>query len=302
MGDDQMKKQQGPGCATDSGKRHEGRQGTGVRTGTEWQTEGDGWVALDKPPFVPFPSPLTPVYVVRRANRFVVEATDETGKKWSLHLPNSGRMQELLTPGTPGLAHFHGRAGRRTAGTLLLVRYAGRWVSVDAHMPNRLFAQALKERALPPFHPYTCWRGETAVAGVRLDFWLTAGRPAEDAGPAGTAELAEAIMHPVPDCFVETKSCNLVEDGVALFPDAPTERGTRHVDVLASLVEKGHRAAVVWFVQRDDARYLRPHRAADPAFADALVRAVAVGVEVYAYLCRVTPAGIRVLGTIPVKL
>jgi sugar fermentation stimulation protein A len=238
-------------------------------------------------PFVPFPSPLTPVRVVRRANRFVVEAEDDAGQRWPLHLPNSGRMRELLTPGASGLAHFHGISCRRTAGTLLLVRYAGRWVSVDAHMPNRLFDRGLVCGALAPFRPFVRWRSEAAVAGVRLDFLLEAGDRSEETDGV---------------CYVETKSCNLVEGGIALFPDAPTGRGTRHVEVLASLVRKGNRAAVVWFVQRDDARCLRPHRKADPAFANALAHAVAEGVEVYAYRCRVTPEGIAVLGTIPVQL
>lgn len=229
-------------------------------------------------PFVPFPSPLMPVRVVRRVNRFVVEADDENGQRWPLHLPNSGRMQELLTPGTLGLAHFHGKSGRRTAGTLLLVRYAGRWVSVDAHMPNRLFARAQDMRALSPFEAYDRWQSEASVAGVRFDFVLDN------------------------QCYVETKSCNLVEDGVALFPDAPTDRGTRHVEVLASLVQEGYRAAVVWFVQRDDAVVLRPHWKADPAFGHALTQAVAAGVEVYAYRCRVTPEGVTVLGMMPVEL
>lgn len=237
--------------------------------------------------FVPFPQPLSPVYVVRRLNRFVLEAADDAGQTWRLHVPNSGRMQELLVPGAPALAHFHGRAGRRTAGTLLLVRYAGRWVSVDAHMPNRLFMRALEERALPPFNPYEHWQHEASVADVRLDFFLTSG------------QLGESDVI-IPDCFVETKSCNLVEEGVALFPDAPTERGRRHVEVLASLVGEGKRAAVVWFVQRDDAVCLRPHRAADPDFADALARAVDEGVEVYAYRCHVSPEGIAVEDAIPV--
>jgi len=249
-----------------------------------------GQAVFGNRPFVPFPSPLTPVYVLRRANRFVVEAVDDDGKKWSLHLPNSGRMRELLGKGTPGLAYFHGLPGRRTAGTLLLVHYAERWVSVDAHMPNRLFAQAMEERALMPFLSYSGWKGETSVADVRLDFLLFGSQPAEDGTPS------------VPECYVETKSCNLVEEGVALFPDAPTSRGARHVEVMASLVREGKRAAVVWFVQRDDARCLRPYQEADPAFAEALARAVEEGVEVYAYLCQVAPEGIAVLGTIPVKI
>lgn len=291
---------------------------------------------------VPFPAGLVPVFVITRRNRFTVEAsllpeeigTDvadqlrtapaarEAGAQFSgrnpvaLHLPNSGRMTELLETGTLGLAQITvdlcrlkdgsrpgagadgrladdtarraeanvRRAGgnvRRTAGTLLLVRYAGRWVSVDARMPNRLFARCLEKDCLPPFRGYTSWRPEVRWGHSRVDFLLEApGRP---------------------PCLVETKSCNLVEDGLALFPDAPTVRGTRHLLELAEAVQQGLRAAVVWFVQRDDADALAPHRVADPDFAQALARARAAGVEAYAYRCRVEPEGITVLDEIPVR-
>ncbi|ADU51403.1 sugar fermentation stimulation protein [Thermaerobacter marianensis DSM 12885] len=251
------------------------------------------------PVAVAWPRPLVPVIVVRRLNRFAVEVLRGKGgagtggpagggrpaseEPLRLHLPNSGRMEELLAPGTPGLAWLRpDGASRRTAGELLLVAYAGRWVSVDARMPNRLFAAALGARALPPFAAYRRWQPEAAWGAGRLDFRL------DDADP------------PAPPCLVETKSCNLVEDGTALFPDAPTARGSRHLDELAAAARQGWRAAVVWFVQRDDARRLAPHRRADPAFADALQRARAAGVEAYAYRCCVTPDAIEVLDAIPV--
>lgn len=185
-------------------------------------------------------------------------------------------------PSTPQPTASTPAGSRRTAGDLLLVAHGGRWVSVDARMPNRLFAAALARRALPPFAAYRRWQAEVAWGAGRLDFRL------DEADPPG------------PPCLVETKSCNLVEDGTALFPDAPTARGTRHLDELGAAVRRGWRAAVVWFVQRDDAVRLAPHHRADPAFGAALARARAAGVEAYAYRCHVTPAGIRLLGPIPV--
>lgn len=234
-------------------------------------------------PFVPFPGPLTAVCLEKRLNRFVVQARLPDGDSpLLLHLPNSGRMQELLVPGAAGLALLNRVPGRRTAGTLHLVRYRGRWVSVDARMPNRLFDRCLQMQYLPPFRAYDSWRSEVTWGQSRVDFLLTS--PTE------------------PPCLVETKSCNLVEDGLALFPDAPTTRGTRHLKELAEAVGQDRRAAVVWFVQRDDATRLSPHATADPAFAQALFEARAAGVETYAYRCRVEPAGITVLNAIPVVL
>jgi len=186
--------------------------------------------------FVPFPSPLQPVRLIQRRNRFVVDVRRDAGAArhvqtaalpdiFPLHLPNSGRMTELLQPGTLGLAHVEQRRGRGTAGTLLLVQYQGRWVSVDARMPNRLFARCLELKALPPFLGYTEWKAEVSWGQGRVDFLLS---PSEE-------KLPEKRSRELPPCLVETKSCNLVVDSLALFPDAPTARGARHLRELARL-------------------------------------------------------------------
>lgn len=238
-----------------------------------------------KTALVPFPSNLTPVRIVKRRNRFAVEVRPDGGDdagRLLLHLPNSGRMQELLVPGTPGLAALDGGGARKTDGTLLLVHYNNRWVSVDARMPNRLFEACLAARALPAWARAVGWQREVRWGHGRIDFRVD-------------------MPAPEPPWLVEAKSCNLVEDGVALFPDAPTQRGARHLRDLAAAVAAGeHRAAVVWFVQRDDAQRLEPHRRADPEFARALAEAVAAGVEAHAYRCLVTEDEIRVLDAIPV--
>lgn len=257
-------------------------------------------------PFVPFPEELVPVRVVRRRNRFVIEVTadDKSVTPLALHMPNTGRMSELLTPGTLGLAALDGGGKRKTAGTLLLVHYAERWVSVDARMPNRLFEQALRDGFIPSLRGYGEWRSEFPWAGGRIDFklWTDASADADETTATASRPAHPATNSPVdsPPMLVETKSCNLVEDAIALFPDAPTERGARHLADLADAVAKGYRAAVVWFVQRDDARCLAPHREADPAFGEAFDNALAAGVEAYAYRCRVEPSGITVMDEIPV--
>ncbi len=216
--------------------------------------------------------------VIVRRNRFAVDVR-RGRRRLRLHLPNPGRMEELLVPGARGLAVLAPTRGRRTAGTLLLVRHRGRWVGMDARLPNRLFEEALRQGALAPFRGYLRWRREVALRGSRIDFVLE--------GPAGR-------------CLVETKSCNRVDHGVALFPDAPTARGAAHLRLLARAASGGRRAAVVWFVQRDDARTLRPFAEVDPQFAQAVAQAARAGVELYAYRCRVTPQAVTVGRAIPV--
>lgn len=249
---------------------------------------------------VAWPQPMLDVRLVRRLNRFAVEVLDPSGHPLVLHLPNSGRMAELLVPGAPGLAYLlpagaasgddparpgTGRTpdnpppARRTAGVLLAVRYQDRWVGVDARLPNPLFEAALRAGALPPFRGYNRWRREAAWEGGRIDFVLE--------GTAGT-------------CLVETKSCNRVDDGVALFPDAPTARGARHLRSLAAAARTGHAAAVVWWIQRDDATCLRPFAEVDPEFAAAIAEAAAAGVGLYAYRCRVDRAGVHLDRPVPV--
>ncbi len=122
-------------------------------------------------------------------------------------------------------------------------------------------------------------KGEPRYEGGRFDLLLD--------GPAGL-------------CFVETKSVTLVKDGVALFPDAPTERGRRHLLKLRELAGLGVEAAVVFIIQREDAVAFSPTPPADPAFARAFREAVEAGVRAFAYTCSVTEKAIELKGKVPV--
>ncbi len=228
-------------------------------------------------PVVAFlPRPLVAGRFLRRVNRFAAEV-EVAGRLVRVHLPNSGRMEELLVPGAPVRVQPSGQG--KTQGRLLLVRHAGRWVGVDSHLPNRLWELALRRGGLPPVLGVRGWQREVRVGGERVDFRV---------------RTRQATW------LVETKSCNRVEGGVALFPDAPTARGARHLQVLAELVQQGMRCAVVWFVQRDDARCLRIDGGCDPQLAAAAQRARRAGVKLVAYRCSASPTAVRVLHRIPV--
>jgi sugar fermentation stimulation protein A len=118
----------------------------------------------------------------------------------------------------------------------------------------------------------------------------------------GRSRLDFLLWHRGEPVLVEVKSATLVEGRRALFPDAPTERGTRHIRELTALARQGRRASVVFVVQRSDARRLAPHAGNDPAFATALSEAARAGVKVRAYVCRVTRRGASLVGRIPVEL
>lgn len=217
---------------------------------------------------------------MRRVNRFRVTVRVE-GEEVDAHLPNSGRLTELLTRDRPCWLRPASSPRRKTDFDLKLVDFAHVLVSVDARLPNPLLAEALEERRLAPFRACTDFDREVVLMESRIDFrlWM----------PTGVL-------------WVETKSVTLVEDGVALFPDAPTARGSRHVHGLSNAVRGGDGAAVVFVVQRPDARSFAPYDAADPAFGEALRSAAEAGVDVYAWNCRVSKEAIAIARQIPVDL
>ncbi|MCS7173961.1 MAG: DNA/RNA nuclease SfsA [Armatimonadetes bacterium] len=215
---------------------------------------------------------------MRRLNRFAAEV-EVRGDVRTVHLPNSGRMEELLVRGAA--VRVHPTGSRRTWGTLLLVRHHRRWVGLDSHLPNRLWEEACRAGGLPPVVGVQIWEREVRLDGERVDFQV---------------QTKWGIW------LVETKSCNRVANGVALFPDAPTARGARHLRLLARLARRGTRAAVVWFVQRDDAVRLRLDPLADPDLATAGGQAVRAGVVLCAYRCRVDLRAVRVQDPIPVEI
>ena len=156
----------------------------------------------------------------------------------------------------------------------MLGEYADVLVSVDARLPNALFAEALAAGRLEPFRRYAYFKHEVQFGESRLDFWLE--------GPVGV-------------CWVEVKSVTLVEDGVARFPDAPTARGVRHLRELMAVVRGGEQAAIVFVIQRPDAHRFVPHDRADAAFGVALREAANSSVDVYALACEVSRHAISML-------
>jgi sugar fermentation stimulation protein A len=247
---------------------------------------------------VRLPSPLIAATFVKRLNRFaaLVEADGKRSgaarpgsdrgvppERVQAHVANSGRLRELFQPGRTVYLSRQQAAHRATPYDLVLVRLPTGLVSADARLPNALVRDAFQRSLLPPFAGYTHVQPEARYGHSRLDFALS--------GPSAEER-----------CLVEVKSATLVVNGQARFPDAPTERGRKHLDELARAVRKGHRAAVLFIIQRGDVISFAPNAPADPAFARALRRAVRAGVEVYAYRCRLTRRSITLVGAVPVDL
>lgn len=232
------------------------------------------------PPGVRFPPDLAPALLVKRLNRFAV-LVERAGVQLVAHLANSGRLQELLIPGRG--VWLAPRAGphRRTAWDLVLVEHEGVLVAVDSRLANGVIAEALTAGALAQFSGFSRWRREVRLGMSRIDFAALEGPRA---------------------CFVEAKCATLVEGGRALFPDAPTLRGTRHVRELTACSTTGRAAGVIFVVQRPDARAFAPNQRADPLFCAALRAAREAAVVVAAYRCSVAVGGIVLDEPLPVEL
>jgi sugar fermentation stimulation protein A len=216
-----------------------------------------------------------------RDNRFRV-TVQVGGQPVAAHLPNSGRLGELLVPGRRVLLVERTGPNRKTGYDLNMIEVDNRWISLDARLPNDLVEKALRSGQIAPLTGYPTLRREVTWGHSRFDFQLEA--PGK------------------PPCLLEVKSVTLVIDGLGCFPDAVTARGKRHVEELSEAIRAGYRAAVLFVVQRDDATGMRPHDESDPEFGRALREAARRGVEVYAYRCHVEPGQVVIDGPLPVHL
>lgn len=200
-----------------------------------------------------------------------------------VHVPNPGRMEELLVPEeTVGYVVPVPGTHRRTQFDFVSVRHGRSLVSIDSRIGNRLVARALGAGRLRGFGSGP-WTPEFPWEGHRLDFAIPGAAPSS-----------------LPAALLEVKSSNLRVGDTALFPDAPTERGRRHVELLGEAARRGIRAGLLFVVQRSDVRRFAPNAWLDPDFAAALARSRRLGLRVRARCVRVLPNGLEWGNGVPV--
>ena len=213
-----------------------------------------------------------------RPNRFIARVMIERREE-TVHVKNTGRCRELLVPGCSVWLEKAGNPARKTAYDLVAVEKGALLVNMDSQVPNQVFGEwALEGRFVPGL---TLLRPETTWGGSRFDFYWEAGARKG---------------------FVEVKGCTLESDGHARFPDAPTQRGVKHLEGLIRAKESGYEAAVCFVLQMAPMRSFAPNDDTHPAFGDALRRAAAAGVEVLAVQCEVTPESVTITDFVPVCL
>lgn len=221
---------------------------------------------------------IIPGRFLKRPNRFIAHVETEEGIQ-TVHVKNTGRCKELLLPGAEVYLERGTNPNRKTQYDLVAVKKGSRVVNIDSQAPNRVFEEWVLSGGF--LSGISALRREYVYGDSRLDFCLQTER-----GPH----------------LVEVKGVTLEEDGTVRFPDAPTERGVKHIRELQRAVQRGIAASIVFVIQMEDVSCLQPNDATHPAFGAALREAAAHGVGVYAVECAVTPDSLSVSRYVPVKL
>ena len=222
---------------------------------------------------------------IARPNRFIAEV-EIGGNIEKAHVKNTGRCRELLIPGvTVYLEDYKGRMGsRKMRYSLIGVKKGDVLINMDSQAPNKVCEEALLSGALslPEMGALTCVKREKTFGGSRFDFYVE-----DEHGQIG---------------WLEVKGVTLEEDGIARFPDAPTERGVKHVEELIHAVKEGYKGYVLFVVQMTDVKWFEPNDATHKAFGDALRKAKKEGVHVLAATCKVTMDTLELNERIDLKL
>lgn len=230
-----------------------------------------------------FERPLLPGTLIRRYQRFFADVRLDSGETVTAHCPNTGSMLGCQVPGSRVWLSRAQNPARRLAYTWELVEAApGVVVGVNTGRSNRLVEEAICRGGVPQLAAYTELSREVRCENSRIDLVLRGAR--------------------LPDCYVEVKNVTAaVEEGIALFPDAVSRRGEKHLRDLARLVEQGHRAVIFFCIQRGDVQELRPADTIDPAYGRALREVTAAGVKAIAYRAQVSPEAIVLTTPVPVR-
>jgi len=229
-----------------------------------------------------FSSPLIPARLLRRYKRFMADVTLDTGETVTAHCPNPGSMKGCMSVGGRVLLTESDNPARKLKYTWELARIGRIWVAVNTLRTNRVVEDALRRNRLVELSGYENIRPEAPMGERRrVDFLLSRGE-----------EL----------CYVEVKNVTLRCGDAALFPDSVTKRGAAHLDELATLSRAGHRAVMLYLVNRGDCDSAGPAREIDPVYAEKLEMAVAAGVETLAYRARSGRRGTRIERRIPFRI
>lgn len=210
---------------------------------------------------------------INRPNRFY-STVKVNGEEIKVHVPNTGRCKEILIPGCTVFLREETNPTRKTPYDLMAVYKGEKLISIDSHIPNKVIDEALKNKKVKGLEKYTNILREKTFGKSRFDFKLST-----DEGE---------------EYFLEVKGVTLEDNGYARFPDAPTERGARHLLELVEAKKQGYGAGAMFLIQLEDVNKFSPNDTGDKAFGEALRFAKENGVDIFAYNCIVTEESIEI--------
>ena len=220
---------------------------------------------------------MVPGIFQARPNRFIAHV-QIGGQTEIVHVKNTGRCKELLVPGCSVWCQRSSNPNRKTAFDLIAVQKGDRLINMDSQAPNRAAGEWLSSGGLGEISEL---KAEVKHGDSRYDF---------------------SFLKDGKQCFLEVKGCTLEHDGACAFPDAPTERGAKHIRGLTAAARAGYGAYILFVIQMSDVKYIRPHDETDPEFGKALREASQNGVRVLAMDCAVTPDTMEIRLPVLVKL
>ena len=215
-----------------------------------------------------------------RANRFIAEVEID-GEIVKAHLPNTGRCKELLIDGTTVYLKPSDNPNRKTKYALYLVENNGVLVAMFSQQANKIVFDAIKDGKIKELSGYSILESEKTIGNSRIDIYL--------------ANL-DNENNLIDETYVEVKSVTLIKEGIAQFPDAPTERGRKHLEELISLKKEGIRAVVFFLIEHPNGNSFRPNWENDPKFSMTLNNAYNEGVEILVYKTENTLESIELVG------
>ncbi len=219
-----------------------------------------------------FPTPLTHGTLIKRYKRFLADVQLDNGTIITAHCTNSGTMKSCIEEGAEVYLSPAADPNRKTKFTWEMIKINGRWVGINTSNPNILAFEAIKNREIQGLDMYDRVTREVTFGESRLDI------------------VAE---NDTERCAIEVKNVTMKEGDAALFPDARTERGLKHLHTLIRLKQQGMRAVMIYIIQRTDVTRFGTADAIDPNYAQGLREAIKAGVEVFPIQAIVTPEGIK---------
>jgi sugar fermentation stimulation protein A len=232
-----------------------------------------------------FQTPLVPATLIRRYKRFLADCLLPDGREITAHCANPGSMMGLAEPGCKIWLEPNDDPKKKLKyGWRLVDHENGHFTGIDTAVPNRVMGQALRRQQIAPLADYTDVQAEVKYGqGSRIDYLLRA--------PG------------LPDLYLEIKSVTLCrQSGLAEFPDSVTKRGAKHLDELADMVAQGHRAAMLYLVQRTDCTAFDLARDIDPAYGHAFDAARAAGVEIFCFDTLISPRAVDMSGPVACRV